>query len=71
MISFVFDRAFHGIQCDILDPYMRLILFGVFSFEKMWNFLGGYGRIGEVPIGVYRRDTLEVEATKLSANLPG
>ena len=55
MISFALDRASHGLQNDILDPYERLILFIWFYFGKIWKFMekrpffpGGYGRIGEI-----------------------
>ena len=36
-MSFVFESAGHGLQFDILEPFMRLILFGRFSFGKMWK----------------------------------
>ena len=55
MIPFALDRASHGLQNDILDPYERLILFIWFYFEKKMEiygktavFPGGYGRIGEI-----------------------
>ena len=55
MISFALDRASHGLQNDILDPYERFILFIWFYFGKNMEiygktavFPGGYGRIGEI-----------------------
>ena len=39
IMSFVFESAVPGLQFDILEPYKRFILFGVF--------LGRCGRIGE------------------------
>ena len=67
MISSVFEREFQCLQFDILDPYGPLILFGVFSFGKMWKFLekqpffradmaglGKYHMGGYGRIGVYR-----------------
>ena len=64
---FTFNRAFHGLYFDILDPYKRLILFLGFYFGKMWKFLekqpffradmaglGKYGTGGYDRIGVYR-----------------
>ena len=67
MISFALDRASHGLQNDILDPYERLILFIWFYFGKIWKFmekrpffradmagLGKYCMGGYGRIGVYR-----------------
>ena len=66
-MSFAFNRAFHGLYFDILDPYKRLILSLGFYFGKMWNFfekqpffradmagLGKYGTGGYGRIRVYR-----------------
>ena len=44
MISFALDRASHGLQNDILDPYERLILFIWFYFEKKRGNLWKNGR---------------------------
>ena len=66
-MSFAFNRTYHGLYFDILDPYKRLILFLVFYFGKMCKFLekrsffradmaglGKYGMGGYGRIGVYR-----------------
>ena len=67
MISFVFDRDFHWLKFDILDPHVRFLLFGGFYFGKMLKILGkrpffradtaGLGKYctgGYGRIGVYR-----------------
>ena len=67
MTSFALDRAFHGLQNDILDFYERFIFFVWFNFGKMWKTLekrpffradmaglGKYHTGGYGRIGVYR-----------------
>ena len=80
MISFALDRASHGLQNNILDPYERLILSIWFYFGKIWKFmekrpffradmagLGKYCMGGYGRIGVYRLEC--VGATDLGSAL--
>ena len=76
MISLVLDRAFHGLQNDILDSKERLIFFVGFYFGKMWKIweklpffradMAGFGKYhtgGYGRIGVYRVNNDNVMCT--------
>ena len=62
MISSVFEREFQWLYFDILEPYMRLILFGVYFIGKMWKnmekrpfFRAAMAGLGKYHMGGYGR----------------